>query len=200
MFAIKIFAMKYKIEVPILNIRNTFPPDDKNIQFQIHDLQLFILKGDGDHEIIKKENYDLNELQERFNFLLVIYNNLSMNEEKNEIDTSIDNKFNGIHLKMVYFKKKMYLEDIIGTPEQEEPIDPNQIININEQTNTNNNLPESINDENIISIDKNNPEGIDINDPRNTLDDKSVSDLKEVTQSQLSNKGSDNLAGKIQIR
>ena len=106
LFVIKIFAMKYKIEVPVLNIRNTFPPDDVDILFEINDLQLFIFKSDGDPEIIKKKNYDLNELHERFNFLLVIYNNLSMNEEENAIDTSIDNKFNGIHLKIVISRKR----------------------------------------------------------------------------------------------
>ena len=51
--------------------------------------------------------------------------------------TAIDSsKFNGVHIKMVHFKKKSYLEDMIGTLEKERPIDTSQIIEINDITNT----------------------------------------------------------------
>ena len=44
MFVIKIIVMKYKIEVPVLNIRNTIPFDNDAIPFEIHDLTLYILR------------------------------------------------------------------------------------------------------------------------------------------------------------
>jgi len=115
LFVVQIFAMKYKMEIPVLNIKNTIPEDGK--PYTKHESTLYVYKPDDDPEVIHQDLYDPDELSKRFEYILVVYNSLKLNDKETAIDT---NKFCSIHVKMIKFKKKLSLEEMIGKPKEEQ--------------------------------------------------------------------------------
>jgi len=72
LFVVQIFAMKYKIEIPILQLINVFPEGGKPITN--YEYTIYVYNSEGDPEIIHQDAFDTDELSKRFKFILVAFN------------------------------------------------------------------------------------------------------------------------------
>ena len=108
-FTLKLFAMQYKINVPILNIQSSFNGKKKN-------KTLIVINENGlETKIDCFETHDLSAMG-KLDFIVVIFNRLIY---KNRKFGTTGSK----HHKVIWFDKKITLKQLIGLPRKVESRD-----------------------------------------------------------------------------